>query len=1370
MSLLNSLRSYGASGVRDARRLIGWLAVVGVLVSTWIAVPAPARPDLPRAVAAEGSADEHPGTASDQTDALPRDWSRSTDILWTVRGDVTGLHLLVAEQRTAYTWRTVATLSEPGLEADSWIGNACLTESGRRAVVTYAPRAFVNDGAQMLRGGFNAVVDLRTGAVDKLAVRSTLAYFSPGCGAGEQAVVTQMRLPEESGAARTRLHVVNAARATVTTTLERAGQLTSALPTDIGVVAARGRQVVRVQRGGPDEVITTARSVPGHLSVDRSGGLAYLSGTRTSNGVSRLDLPSALTPSGRIRPVRPETLASARGRWLGLEQGSNGSVFVVGRGSKGRRDLGHGIEELPAQLGSEVSSTGDVIIEPQTREAPNSRKEANADGTYEDAEAVDGYDFGEPVPVELQTRVLSSGERIDFSVRPGQEVASGYLGGQQAAPAQAAVALSPVTGTVDTDRWCSVPRNDPKTQVYQPTPRQVEWAADQAVVGNLMTARPANWKKSGLASWTPQKYFPLPALLGGGRIPVQILLGILAQESNLKQATYHARPGVTGNPLIGNFYGRDVYSNDDENVDPWLIRWDEADCGYGLGQITDGMRATGRARPGEVLLPAAKQRAVALDYQTNVAAAAKILAEKWNQLHSAGILHDNGDPASIENWTFAVWAYNSGFYPDKGDGQPWGVGWLNNPANPIYEPNRNIFHTVATDAVTPNKWPYQERVLGFAAYPIGTIDSPNGVGYRAAWWVNDAARLGAQPPNDAFCAESNDCFFGEEFTPNAPEVDQSPAGPCAHKNAAGQYDLKCWWHESTSYNDCDSSFCGHELLRFNDTYPEQPDGTNYPPVCTTAGLPTGALILDDVPASAPSARPGCAHPWTDRGTFAMSFADRSGRVDFHQIGAGFGGHFWFAHTRTAGAEGGRLKATGTWTFNTSLNKWARVMVHIPDHGAHTQQAGYDIRLGPNGPVVRRHLPQRTRANTWVSLGVFKFTGAPRISLSTETFDGNGGEDVAWDAVAVQPLPAKPKHFVAVLGDSYTSGEGAGNVDGSDYYEETDVTYLNQPSSEPDTNQDFVREEDRPYHHGRNACHRSKKAWSRKTVLNDSSLPLGARSDAWDVNLDFQFRACSGAQTENLLPYHSVPNGQPRPQNLFGQYGQRQHGELSQLDQGYLDANTTLVLLSIGGNDARFSDIIKECIYKSGPVDCHNAELPGETEDLKVTVPAAINGPVRRSIEVTVKEIAKRAPQAQIVLLGYPLLIEGVANEPTFSCVDGIGGAEGNWINQMGQTMSDMLQQLVGDSTSGLRAAGYKVWYSNPISAFAGRSICGSPESVHGLVWTRTESDKPCALDPDDILGCVEPSAQSFHPKESGTDLYRNALQTTLRLPGLAVGP
>ena len=1301
-----------------------------------------AGPADPAPLEPEGRPTGDPSSAADRTAQLPAGWRASRDRVWTVRGDDTGLHLLVADQSDAYAWRTVTTLREPGIETDAWIGHACLTESGRRAVVTYAPRAWVNDGSTFLRGGFSAVVDMASGAVTKLGVRTSLAYFSPGCGAGEKAVLTQSRFTEESGASQTRMVVVDAERGAVVSTLQRAGQLTSALPTPVGVVAARGHQIVRVPASGRLEALVSTPSVASFLTVDADGGLVYLAGTEERNAVSRLPLSAAR--NRRQSTARPQHLVTSRGTWLGIEGAPAGRVFVTGGRGDQARALGHGVRRIPATVRADVSTTGAAVVDPDPRVAPVSA-EASSSPEISSEETAETTEPGEATAVDLRVRLLTSGEELDFTVDPGVRPARRYLEGRAAhaelatpsvpSPGPQSLAGTRVTGSIDTDASCAVPRNDPHNQVLQPTARQVEWAVSQAIVNNLQTARPTNWKQSGLASWTPQQMFPSQPLVGGGRVPAQVLLGILAQESNLWQASYHAKPGVMGNPLVGNFYGRDIYSGDDEQVDPWLIRYSEADCGYGVGQVTDGMRKAGHARPGEVLMTPTQQRAVALDYQTNIAKALTILQDKWNQTTAAGLVHDDGDPSALENWTFAVWAYNSGFYPNKGDGSPWGVGWLNNPANPVYRPNRELFNKYPTDPVTPNEWPYQERVIGWAAYPIAT---PDGAGYRAAWWVNEVARANAQPPNHTFCTpQDNECNPGQQYQPTAPEVSGAPPGPCAHRNAQGQYDLKCWWHSPTTYNNCGAGYCGHELKRFNTTYPEQPDGTYYPPVCTLAGLPSNAWIVDDVPASAPSARPGCGHPWTDRGTFTMSLASDSARVDLHQIGAGFGGHFWFNHSRRAETEGGRLEATGTWTFDTSLSQWARVLVHMPDHGAHTQQAAYTIHLG-NGVTKTRHALQRTRANRWVSLGVVKFAGIPKISLSSDTYDGTGSDDVAWDAVAIEPLPKKPAHFVVALGDSYSSGEGASGPEGVDYYRETDVLG-NLGDSE-----------------GRNACHRSRLAWPRKTVLNDSASTLGSRSDSWDDTLDFQFHACSGAQTENILPYHSVPSGQSKPANLFGETGRGQYGELSQMDKGYLDDNTTLVLLSMGGNDARFSDVIKECIYGAGLQACPDTELSGESEDMDVTVPRDINGRVRRSLEVMIYEIADRAPNAKIVLMGYPKLLENDG-----ACIPGIGTAEGPWINDMSQVMADMTENLVGTSEYGLRAAGYQVWHADPIAEFAGEAICGDPETIHGIVASKTEGDPP---------GIVPPSAQSFHPKPAGTDHYRDALQEVLRRPDVALGP
>lgn len=102
------------------------------------------------------------------TSQLPSGWQKSGDRIVTYDGDGTGLHVLVADAADAYTWHTAATLSEPGVDTDQWIGQTCVTGSGDRAVVVYAPRQAVNDQQGFQQGAFAAVVDLATGRVTKL--------------------------------------------------------------------------------------------------------------------------------------------------------------------------------------------------------------------------------------------------------------------------------------------------------------------------------------------------------------------------------------------------------------------------------------------------------------------------------------------------------------------------------------------------------------------------------------------------------------------------------------------------------------------------------------------------------------------------------------------------------------------------------------------------------------------------------------------------------------------------------------------------------------------------------------------------------------------------------------------------------------------------------------------------------------------------------------------------------------------------------------------------------------------------------------------------------------------------------------------------
>lgn len=1093
---------------------------------------------------------------------LPSGWATSEDVAWTTTGDTTGFHVLAATARSGYTWQTVATLTEPGFDADQWVGNACLTGSGRRLVVVYGPRTFTNREELFDRGGFTAVVDLTTGAVTKLPVQSSLAYFSPGCGPGETAVVTQLSTER----AETRLTQIDAANPRVDRMMTVAGEVTSAVPTANGIVAARGHQVVQVNDEGRVTPLAASTGVPFHIQADADGGAVFMDRAGDQVRVRRVANRPGSTPA---------TLVTGRLGELGVTSGAGGRVFLVGSGRQ-EGELPAGVTVLDVPRSAVPSSHGQLVL---TEVDWNKR----------------APDVGLPiatVPVRIAATVPATGKRVDFTVHPvlgGIEATAGSAPHPKLAvsgePGVQASATGSPTDPVEEERTCSVPRNDPRSQVYQPTPRQVEWAADQAVTGSLTFTREANWKQSGLPAYSPQGWFPPIPLEGGGRVPAQIMLGILAQESNLWQASRMALPGVTGNPLIGNYYGRPVTNSTSE--DDWDIHWDKADCGYGVSQVTDGMRRAGATRPGETALEPEKQRAVALDYAANIAAGLRILQEKWNQTRRAGLIINNGDPSKIENWFFAVWAYNSGFHPDQGDGSPWGMGWFNNPINPRYPADRKPFlEYTYDDARTPQKWPYPEKVLGWAGHPLEALEAPGTpvAGFRAAWWNTVQHRITVKPPLAMFCDPSNDCIPGREFVPDDPDVVGEPAGPCAHKNAQGLYDLRCWYHEPATWKpDCNYS-CGNELLRFDPGYPAQPDGTSYPPVCTRNGLPSNAVIVDDVPDSVPSVRPGCENRPATTGRFELSFAaDASGhypsKVDFHQIGSGFNGHFWVAHTRKDTSDLAKMHVTGTWRPDLPGNGWYRVLVHIPSHGAHTQQATYVIHTG--SATKKRVIPQRRLRNEWVNLGVF--------------------------------------------------------------------------------------------HAG-------------------------------------------------------------------------QWGEVPQIDSGFLDENTTLVMLSIGGNDSRFGDVMTACMNVDW-CDSSGFVLDSDPEPLVTYEPKLMREKVRPSIKQTLVAIHQRAPNARIVLVGYPALL----SDSDF-CLLTLTRQETEMLNDFAGVLAGEMKAVaaeVGNET------GATVDFVDPRPEFAGHAVCDPEPWITDVVLGPQSPGEPSL--PDTLV-----SQESFHPTVTGTSAYARAVERVIR--------
>ena len=264
------------------------------------------------------SAPVAPDRVLDPDRSLGPGWRRSTDRVVTTSADETGLHVLVADTKAAYQWRTAATLAEPGMTTDQWTGQLCVTGSGRRAVVVYAPRQFANKENLLNAVAFSAaVVDLSTGAVTKLPERYSLAYHNPGCAAGESVVLTRLEMPATANgnaAARTVLTTVDTRRPLAGHRVYASGQLTSAVPVEGSILAAKGDALVTVDRKGTVRTAARTGGTPFRLMPDESRGVAFQV-ARTDKVDSRRYRRPARHRGHRGH--RAERDGEAAGRWAG---------------------------------------------------------------------------------------------------------------------------------------------------------------------------------------------------------------------------------------------------------------------------------------------------------------------------------------------------------------------------------------------------------------------------------------------------------------------------------------------------------------------------------------------------------------------------------------------------------------------------------------------------------------------------------------------------------------------------------------------------------------------------------------------------------------------------------------------------------------------------------------------------------------------------------------------------------------------------------------------------------------------------------------------------------------------------------------------
>ncbi|WP_333772523.1 SGNH/GDSL hydrolase family protein [Streptomyces sp. IBSBF 3136] len=162
---------------------------------------------------------------------------------------------------------------------------------------------------------------------------------------------------------------------------------------------------------------------------------------------------------------------------------------------------------------------------------------------------------------------------------------------------------------------------------------------------------------------------------------------------------------------------------------------------------------------------------------------------------------------------------------------------------------------------------------------------------------------------------------------------------------------------------------------------------------------------------------------------------------------------------------------------------------------------------------------------------------------------------------------------------------------------------------------------------------------------------------------FAFNACSGARTDDVLA-----------------------GQL-----GSLSSSTGLVSITIGGNDAGFSDVMTTCVTSS------DSTCLARINTAKAYVDSTLPG----KLDAVYDAISAKAPAARVVVIGYPRFYK-IGQ----TCI-GLSDTKRSAINSAADYLDDAIQK---------RALDHNFVFGDVRTPFTGHEICSGDSWLHSLNW------------------------------------------------------
>ncbi len=170
----------------------------------------------------------------------------------------------------------------------------------------------------------------------------------------------------------------------------------------------------------------------------------------------------------------------------------------------------------------------------------------------------------------------------------------------------------------------------------------------------------------------------------------------------------------------------------------------------------------------------------------------------------------------------------------------------------------------------------------------------------------------------------------------------------------------------------------------------------------------------------------------------------------------------------------------------------------------------------------------------------------------------------------------------------------------------------------------------------------------------------------------------------------------------------------------LDARTRWVTVTVGGNDAGFSSTLQQCL-QGGDAACHSAARTS-IGTMTTRLPGALDG--------LYGEIRGRAPNARVVVVGYPHLVSRPGAGP--ACGPLSDGKRGS-LNAAADTLAEVIRNRAA------RHSGFT--FVDGRAVFAGHEACSAEPWIHAL---------------------AQNAAESFHPTADGHQAYADALLAATR--------